>query len=132
KLRGPRSPTKDVCNAIAPEYLLGDARHVRARTCFHSRSIRSQYNVWIKNAEQGGEIATLRCSEKGANNFALAYPVGFRRRRRALDSPPRAARELSRRHRRAANDQRNLIERDVEHVMQYEHDPLRRCERLEH
>jgi hypothetical protein len=88
--------------------------------------------VGIKDREQGREVAALRCSEKRADHFALPCPVGLRLGACTLDSPAPTARELSRRHRRAADDRCNLIERDIEHVMQHECDPLRRRQGLEH
>lgn len=53
-------------------------------------------------------------------------------RGRATDAASGAARELSRRDRRAADDGRDLFEREIEHVMQHEGDPLRRREGIQH
>jgi hypothetical protein len=44
----------------------------------------------------------------------------------------RATRELPRRRRRAIDDRRDLVERDPEHVVPHEGEPLGRRQRLEH
>jgi hypothetical protein len=56
-----------------------------------------------------------------------AYIRGF-----ALNATPRAARELTRRRRRAIDDWRDLVERHAEHVVQHECESLRRLEGLQH
>jgi hypothetical protein len=132
ELRGPCAALEYLRNAVATADFAGDPRHIRTHTCFHGRCVCTQDNVGIKDREEGGKVVALRCSEKCANDFTLARPVGFRRSRCALDTPTPSACELSRRHRRATDDRRNLIERDIEQVMQHECDPLRRREGFEH
>ena len=53
-------------------------------------------------------------------------------RRRAADAPPSPARELTRRIRRPVEDRSDLVERNAEHVVEHEGQPLRRRQRLEH
>src|SRR5207253_3004746 len=66
------------------------------------------------------------------DDLALAGQVGIGLRRGSVDPPPRAARELPRRRRRAVDDRGDLVERDAEDVVQHEGDPLRRAQRVEH
>jgi hypothetical protein len=62
----------------------------------------------------------------------LPGDVDLGRVRRALHPAPPPARELARRGRCAVDDRRDLLERQAEHVVQHECEPLRRGERLEH
>src|SRR5262245_12521925 len=50
----------------------------------------------------------------------------------AMDSPPRPARELTRRYGGAIHDRCDLVERHAEHIVQHERESFRRLERLQY
>ena len=78
------------------------------------------------------EVAAARRREKRIDDRALTRPVGFHLRVGALHPSAGAARELSGRRRRAADDGRDLVERHAERVVQHEREPLGRREEIEH
>jgi hypothetical protein len=53
-------------------------------------------------------------------------------RGRTLDAPTRSARELARGRGRSADDRRDLVERDREHIVKHEREPLGGVELVEH
>ena len=87
-------------------------------------------HVGIQQLEQAFEVAAARRREERVDDRPLAREIGLRLG--TAHAPARAARELSRRRRRPADDRRDLFERHGEHVVQDEGKPLGRIKRVEH
>src|SRR4051812_25163238 len=57
--RRPQAVSEDVGDGVSAVDLRGESGYTRAQTCFHSRCVRTQDNVGIKDCEEGGKVATL-------------------------------------------------------------------------
>jgi hypothetical protein len=82
--------------------------------------------------EKRVEVALASGGEKGLDDLALRLHVRVRGGVPSADAPARAARELSRRRRRAADDGGDVVEGHAEQIVQHEGEPLRGREVLEH
>jgi len=67
----------------------------------------------------------IRDAQERLHQLALTCAAGVGRRRGAAHAPPRAARELAHRDRRAPDDRPDLVERHAEQVVQDEREPER-------
>jgi len=103
-----------------------DARHARART-----AISPQHDVRIEHSDQPLEVTLAGGSQERIDDTPLFTQVRVSVQGFALDTTPRAARELACRNGRAVHDRTDLVERHAEHVVQHECEPLRRVEGLE-
>ncbi len=79
-----------------------------------------------------GGRAAASGGEKGLDDLALRLHVRVGGGVPSADPPARAARELPRRRRRAADDRGDVIEGHAEQIVQHECEPLRGREVLEH
>ncbi len=91
----------------------------------HRACIGAQYNIGIEDSQQRCEIPTLRGRQKGVHHVPLPRPVSFHPRGPALHTPSRSTRQLPRRRSGPVHERSNLLERQAEHVMQYERHPFR-------
>ena len=89
-------------------------------------------DVGVEHGDQPLEIAVARGGEKRINDRTLVRQIGVGCRLCAADAAARAACELAGRRGRALDDRRDLLERQAEHVVQHEREPLRGRQRLEH
>ena len=91
-----------------------------------------QHHVRVEDGHEPVEVAFACGGEERLHDLALRGQVRVGNRARAADAPPRPARELPRRLRRAVDDGGDLVERHAEDVVEDEGQPLRRRQRLEH
>jgi len=94
-------------------------------------AVRADHDVRIQHGDQRLEVASSGCGEERVDHPALAGEVSVRGRSCPLHPAPASTRELPRRRRRAPGDRRDLVERDAEHVVQHERQPLGRRQRFE-
>jgi hypothetical protein len=91
-----------------------------------------QHDARIEHRQQRLEVAPARGGQEGADQRLLVGQIGVGGRPPELHAAAGAARQLPRRHRRAPHDRRDVIEREIEHVVQDERHPLCRRQRLQH
>ena len=94
--------------------------------------IGAEHDVGVEHRQQPLEIAAARSREKCIDDLLLPAEISIRRRRRSLHAAAGAAGELPRRGGRAADDRRDLLEGDGEHIVQHEGEPLGRRQRFQH
>jgi uncharacterized protein YbjT (DUF2867 family) len=118
----------------AYECLPGDGRcaadHIRSCGAPGAK-VGSQHHVGIEQGEEGVEIAATR--EESVDHRSLTSEVGIRNR--YVGAPHAAscpARQLSRRRRGAADHGCDLLERQLEHVLEDERQPLGRGQGVKH
>ena len=94
-------------------------------------AVGAQHDIRMQHRDERVEVAVARRREERVDDLALAGRVAVGRRR-LPHAPACAAGELARRGRRAGHDQRDLVERHREHVVQDERQPLGRRQGVEH
>jgi hypothetical protein len=97
----------------------------------HGELVGSEDHVGVEQPEQRVELALAGRGKEGVNDLALARQTGPGCGD-ALQPASGATRELTDRVRGAIHDRRDLGKRHGEEVMQDEHHPLGRAERVEH
>ena len=91
--------------------------HARTRRT----AVRSNDDVGVEDGQQAVEVALARGGQERVDDGPLAVEVDVRNGR-ALDASTGPARELSGRRRRPADDGRDVVERQREHVVEDEGD----------
>jgi hypothetical protein len=95
--------------------------------------IGAQDHPGVEHRDQGIEVAASRGREERVDHLALTGQVGvWVRHSGALDPAPGAAGQLPDRRRGSARQARDVLERQVEHVVQDERQPLGRAQGVEH
>jgi hypothetical protein len=102
-------------------------RHLVARG-----SVDTQDCIRVEQGDQAFEVACTRRGQERVYDPALLREIGLRFWRGILDTPPCAARQLARCGWCAADDGRNLLEGQPEHVVKDEREPLCRPQRVQH
>jgi len=87
----------------------------------------------VEQRDQRVEVAAAGRLEERVDDLALPGEVGIGSRDlRALDPAPGPAGQLASRSRRAVDHRRDLLERQLEHVVEHKRETLGRCQRVEH
>ena len=93
----------------------------------------AQNDIRIEHRDESIEITAARGREEGIDHLALTRQVGIGSGDLgALDPAPGPAGELSRRLGRPIDHRRDLVERQLEHVMEDEGEPFGGGQRVEH
>ena len=87
-------------------------------------AVGAHHDVRVECLEQRVEVAVAGGGEEGVDDLPLPGQVGVEDRGHALDPPAGAAGQLAGRGGRAPDDGRDVVERDGEHVVQDEREPL--------
>jgi hypothetical protein len=77
----------------------------------------------IEHGDKRLEVARAQGREEGFNDLPLTGEICAGWRRASAQLPPRTARELTGRHRRAPGDAANLVRGHSEHVVKHEREP---------
>jgi hypothetical protein len=94
-------------------------------------AVDAEHDVGVEHRDQRVEGSVARSGEEGVDQLSLAGKIDVRHRG-ALHPASCAARELPCRGGCAPDQRSDLVERDGEHVVQHEREPLGRRQRLEH
>ena len=94
-------------------------------------AVDAEYDVGVEHRNQRVEVSAPRGGEEGVDELSLADRIEVRYRG-TLHPAACATGELPCRGGRALHQRSDLVERDREHVVQHEREPLGRCQRLEH
>ncbi len=97
----------------------------------HRGGIGPEHHVRIEHGQERREVAAARGGEEGGDDLPAPVAVGVPGFRLALHPPPCPARELPGGVEGAADDRRDLVEGQVEHVVEDEGDAFRRGQPLE-
>ena len=93
----------------------------------------AQHDVGVEHGDEGVEIAPTRRQEEGVDHLALTREIGVGRRYvGALHAASGPAGELPRRRGGPTDHRGDLLERQLEHVMEHERQPLGRGQGVEH
>ena len=97
----------------------------------HGGGIGAEYDVGVKDGEEGFEVTATGGGEEGVHNFSLTVEIGAARGVCSLDTAACAARELPCRGGGTSDDGSDVVEGQVEHVVQHEGEPFGRCQGFE-
>src|SRR5262245_6499523 len=98
----------------------------------HAAAIGSEDDIGVEDPQQALEVAGSSGGKERVDDRLLDSDIGVRVRRRALDSPSGAARELPSRRGRAVENLGDLVKRDREYVVEDEGQAFGGRELLEH
>ena len=89
----------------------------------------SEHDVRVEHGKQRLEVPTTRRGEERVDDLPLTGEIWIKRRRTPAHPAARAARELTRRCRRTADDRGDIVKRDGEGVVQHKGESLggRQC-----
>ena len=112
---------------LRPDRRAADLRRRAGR----DRDVRPHHEIRIEHSEQAFEVASAQGCKKGIDDLSLSHQIGVGRYRTAAHTTSRPAGELTRCGLGTADDRRDFIERQREHVVQHEGEALCRCQSVE-